>query len=311
MALAVSEFQLLLVRLAADLGMKIERLLSQLDRLNQTEALAFLTDAYPELAQAYLAASGEVSVQFYNEQPTVSSFEAHPVDAIPDERLAISARWALLQKNPTQALKGSAERAVMDQSRQTILENLAAEYDVPMTELDSPGTRWARQASPNACSFCKMLSTRGSVYRSKTDALRVSGRSINLSESDRRRLRQGRGFAPMSEIPTTEIDEALARRSRYVSRRHAEKQGLSVGDGKVRHLRGSQKLGDKYHDWCKCTAVPVRPGGFYEPPEYAERWEQDYIDAVKAAKKAGNTKGEYGAIDFKAVLREMDKAAAE
>lgn len=309
MALAVSEFQLVLVQLAADLGIKIGRLLARLDRLDQREALAFITEAYPELAASYLAASGELSLQFYNEQPTVSLYEAKAIDLIPTERLAASGRWSLLQDDPAQALVGSSERAVMDQSRLTILENLAEEYDVPMVEIETPGTRWARQASINACSFCRVMSTRGAVYRSKNDALQVSGRSADLTESDRRRLRQGRGFASMSDVPVSEIDEALGRRTRFSSRREAAKQGKSVGDTKTRQLRGSRKLGDKYHDFCKCTAVPVRPGGFYEPPEYAERWEQDYSDAVAASRKAGNTKGKYGAIDLKAVLREMDRAA--
>lgn len=160
MALAVSEFQLLLVQLAADLGIKVGRLISGLGRLDQAEALAFVTAAYPELARDYLAASGAASVQFYNEQPTVSDFEAQSIDLIPEERLAISARWALLQKKPVQALAGSAERAVMDQSRATILENVEAEE----------GAKWARHASGNACPFCRMLSTRSDVYLTEESA---------------------------------------------------------------------------------------------------------------------------------------------
>lgn len=310
MALAVSEFQLLLTQLAADLGVKVDRLLRQLDRLDQAEALAFITDAYPELARAYLVASGELSVQFYNEQPSAATaFVAEAVDLIPDDRLAISGRWSMLQGDPVKALQGSAQRAVMDQSRQTVLENLAAEYGVPMTEISTPGTRWARHAAANACSFCKLLATRAAVYRSERAALRVVGRSVELTTSDRRRLKQGQGFSTMDQVDPAAIDEALARRGNYSSARAAARQGKLVGDAKTRQLRGSQKLGDKFHDHCHCTAVPVRPGGSYEPPAYVERWEQDYVDAVKAARAAGNTKGEYGAIDFKAVLREIDRAA--
>lgn len=311
MALAVSEFQLLLTQLAADFGARIDLLLNQMGRLSQAEAMAFITDAYPELARAYIAASGELSVQFYNEQPVATTaFVAGAVDLIPDERLAISGRWSMLQKDPVKALQGSAQRTVMDQSRQTILENLAAEYDVPMTEIHTPGTRWARHAAANACSFCRMLATRGAVYRTKNDALRVSGRSIELTTSDRRRLRQGKGFVTLDQVDPGAIDEALGRRAFYSSGRAAAKRGKLVGDQKTRQLRGFQRLGDKFHDRCHCTAVPVRPGGSYEPPAYAERWEQDYVDAVNAARAAGRTKGRYDAIDFKAVLLEMDRAAS-
>ena len=271
MALAVSEFQLALVQLAADLGIKIGRLLARMDRLDRSEALEFVTDAYPELATAYLAASGELSVQFYNEQPTVSDFEAESVDLIPAERLATSGRWALTQLDPVQALTGSAERAVMDQSRQTILENLADEYD---SATDVPGTVWARHASANACSFCRLLATRGAVFRSESSATRVGGRGKAESTNFRADGSRKRG-----------------------------------GQAKGVRVRGTQALGSKYHDNCHCIAVPVRPGGDYEPPAYVDKWEQDYIDAVSAAQKAGKTKGQYGAIDLKAVLSEMDRAA--
>lgn len=270
MALAVSEFQLVLVQLAADLGIKLGRLLAGMDRLNKAEAMAFITDAYPELASAYLAASGELSVQFYNEQPTASTFLAESIGLVPDERLAASGRWALTQNQPVQALMGSAERAVMDQSRQTILENLAAEYDMTTVE---PGTVWARHASANACSFCRLMATRGAVFRSEKSATRVGGRGKDTATNFR-----------------------------------ADGSRKSGGQAKGVRVRGSQKLGDKFHDRCHCVAIPVRPGGNYEPPSYVAKWEQDYFDAVDAAKKDGKTKGEYGAIDVQAVLREMDRA---
>lgn len=309
MATAVAEFQLLLVQLAADLGIKIGRLIGQLDRLDQREALAFITDAYPELARAYLAASGELTVQWYNEQPTPSKFVAESVALVPDDRLAASGRWALLEPDPVQALVGSAQRAVMDQSRATVLENIAAEYNVPMTEVAQPGTRWARHASANACSFCRVMATKGAVYRSEQSAKRVVGRSIDLTTADKRRLSQGQGFLTSDQYNQAAVDEALDRRSRYVSQREAGKAGMSVGDTKIRSLRGAQQYGARYHDHCHCTAVPVRPGDRYEPPAYVEQWRQDYSDAVGAARKANRTKGEYGAINFTAVLTEMDRAA--
>lgn len=315
MSLAVSEFQLLLTRLAVDLGIKVDRLLQRLDRLDERERLAFISDAYPELARAYLAAAMATTVQWYDEQPVatpkpgVAAFVAEAVDLIPDERLAASGRWALLQGKPVESLQGTAARAVFDQSRQTVLQNLAAEYGVSEAEIQAPGTRWARHASANACSFCKLMATRGAVYRSESSATKVRGRSLELTTADRRQLRQGQGFAPLSELDPAAVDEALERRSRYTNARAAKKAGKLVGDRKTGALRGSQKYGDKYHDWCHCTAVPVRPGGFYDPPPYVEQWERDYVEAVKAASAAGDTKGEYGAIDLKAVLNQMDRAA--
>lgn len=71
-----------------------------------------------------------------------------------------------------------------------------------------------------------------------------------------------------------------------------------VGRGKeMSESRGNQKLGDKYHDHCHCTAIEVRPGKSYQPAPYVEQWEKQYQDARKAA-----AKGEYGAVSAKNLL---------
>lgn len=286
MALAVAEFQLLLTQLAADLGIKIDRLIPQLDRLSKAEALVFITDAYPQLAHAYLRASSELSAVFYDEQPAAppragqGQFAARATDLIPNERLSANARWAFQQRNPAESLIGSAVRAVFDQSRQTMLENLANEYRVPMVKLGDAGTRWARHAAANACGFCKMLATRGAVYRSRgvvydEDAgvhrTVVAGRGASLTAADRRAIASGQETA----------ENALARRERYTSARRAAQQGKAVGDLRTGRLRGSRSHADRYHDNCHCVAVPVRPGGSYEPPDYVEQWENDYIAASR------------------------------
>lgn len=273
---------------------------------------SILLAAFPEVIAPYLQASAMTSAQQYDESAPELEFKATPIPEIPADRLSNSVRWSLYapgDAKPLDRLAGAAQRMVFDASRQTMLENLAAEYDVPVEEVSTPGTRWARHASSNACSFCKVMATRSAVYRSESSALTVQGRSVDLSVSDRRRLRQGQGFASMSEISPAAIDEALGRRSRYVSARAAKKAGKLVGDKKVGSLRGKRKYGDKFHDHCHCTAIAVRPGHSYEPAPYVEQWEQDYVDAVKAAENAGQTKGEYGAIDLKAVVRQMDKAS--
>lgn len=75
--------------------------------------------------------------------------------------------------------------------------------------------------------------------------------------------------------------------------------------GRSGRPRGTRQLGAKYHDHCRCIAVPVPPGQTYTPPDYTQQWGQDYRAAVKATKSAGQTRGENGAIDFKAVLAHM------
>ncbi|MFI1913474.1 hypothetical protein [Nocardia sp. NPDC020380] len=43
----------------------------------------------------------------------------------------------------------------------------------------------------------------------------------------------------------------------------------------------------QFHDNCRCMAVPVRPGGKYEPPAYVEQWEDEY-KAARAAADSGD-----------------------
>jgi hypothetical protein len=77
----------------------------------------------------------------------------------------------------------------------------------------------------------------------------------------------------------------------YASERSATKV---VGRGPAQITRGTRKLGESWHDHCRCLAVPVPVGDVYEPPDYTEQWQQDYI----AARKAGNR-------DAKSILAHM------
>ena len=273
-----------------------------------------LPAALPELVSPYTQAAAMVTANWYDGLAPNLPFTAQPFGEIATERIAATANWSLAAPvDPLDRLAGSVKRMTFDASRQTVVENATEEMgDIDhLDDFDEPesypsGTRWVRYASSTACGFCRMLATRGAVYRSESSAVSITGRSVNLTVSDRRRLRQGRGFTPMSKIDKAEIDEALERRSRYTSWREARKVGKFAGDEKVSALRGARQRGAKYHDNCKCIAVPVRPGTSYEPPDYVEKWEQDYIDAVRASKKAGETIGPYRAIDPKAVTRRMD-----
>jgi hypothetical protein len=51
----------------------------------------------------------------------------------------------------------------------------------------------------------------------------------------------------------------------------------------TRAPRGPQPEGEKYHDDCRCIAVPQFPGDTLETPDYAAGWFNDYKAAAKAA----------------------------
>lgn len=61
----------------------------------------------------------------------------------------------------------------------------------------------------------------------------------------------------------------------------------------VRGPRGTQELGEKYHDNCKCIAVPVFPGDRYEAAPHIKEWGNQYTAASRAT---GTKRADVGAL---------------
>ncbi|EOM77912.1 hypothetical protein DW322_08805 [Rhodococcus rhodnii] len=223
----------------------------------------FMMDAFPELAAQYGIGAAELAAVWYEDAAPGLDYIAQPATLPPGEKWSQSTQWALNTSSGAAALEklaGTLQRGIWDMARQTTIDNAASE----------PGATWARHASANACEFCRLMATRGAVYSSEAAATRVVGRGREMTVADRRARARGQ----------TRVNGRTAR-------------------GGIR-ARGGQSLGDKYHDHCHCIAVPVRPGGSYQPPAYVEQWRDEYRAATRA------TRGE-GAIDVKAVLAEMRK----
>lgn len=160
MAQAVSEFQSLLAGLAGELQARIDQLVPVLmERLDRSELFAFMTDAFPELLEPFLAAAADLTAVWYEDQNPESGFRALPAEWTAREALEVVARWAVSQDDPAAALGGAATKELFDVSRRTVIENAAVE-----------GVRWARHASANACGFCRLLAIKGAVYRTEEAA---------------------------------------------------------------------------------------------------------------------------------------------
>lgn len=61
----------------------------------------------------------------------------------------------------------------------------------------------------------------------------------------------------------------------------------------MRGQRGSQPLGEKYHDNCRCTAVPIFPGEAEERAPYVDEWREQYDVAARAT---GTKRGDVSAL---------------
>lgn len=273
----------ILAELARRFGEDLNVLWSNASSLSSEEFRALIAEAYPELVLPYSAMASEVGAQWYESTPSdTAGYLVKQADLPTSERLTSSALWALKTGTGDAALPllgGSGERAIFDGLRDTIDLNVESE----------PGAMWARHASANACSFCRVMATRGAVYRSAESAGTVVGRSLNLTVSDQRAIAMG----------TATKEELLKRRETYAT-------GSGKGQEKTRALRGTQGYGSKWHDNCHCMPVMIRPGQSYTPPPYVAQWEKDYRAAWNAVPDGTSYDDNNGVL--KAIISHMDSA---
>ncbi|AYD84589.1 minor capsid protein [Mycobacterium phage Paito] len=178
MAIGVPEFRGALLELGSGLDSDVRKMSTALATLDQGEVLRYVSDAYPEIVTPYLAAAGDLTATWYEDQPAAigaKPFIAQPAELPAVEQLAANGRWALVQQSPASALEGTSRRQLFKTHRETVLTNA-----------DREGVRWAREARPGACGFCRMLATRiltdgelgaPGLYRSKRSARRSPHRS--------------------------------------------------------------------------------------------------------------------------------------
>ena len=294
----VDNFQGLLATLSGKAVEAVTALWNKLKDLDPDTRWQALQMAFPTVVDPFMAASGSLSAEWYSSLDPAAAFSVETAPPIANNVLYANTGWALAQPDVLAALTGTVERQIFNVSRDTIISNVERE-----------GITYARHASANACSFCRLLATRGAVYSSELAAVRVVGRGKDLTLGERRMRASAAGLPFRPRFPGQGAAADAGAISLGGNKRRAGKGGkgrfIAGGSGQV---RGEQKLGDKYHDNCHCIAVPVRAGDLYQPPDYAVQWEQDYFDAQDAAKAAGKTKGQFGAIDVDAVINEMRKA---
>lgn len=224
-----------------------------------------LAELLAQIADKYGAPAATLAADWYDEARADAgapgSFRASPADLPEAARFESLAGWSV------DALFGATPDSPLALSRVSgglsrIVFDQARDTTVAAVELDPAGPTYARHASANACAFCKMLATRGATYTSAESAATVVGRGTDVS----------------TNIGRTRGRKALGIRE-----------------------RGTQSLGAKYHDHCKCTAIEVFPGETYEEAPYVHEWRETYNESRVFG-------GKYGAIDVKATLAEMRKA---
>lgn len=148
------------------------------------DAVAGWIDAAQAVIEQYGETSASLAADFYETQRdaagVVSPFRAELAPPPPREQSSASLRWASRDVWPrdgqtltlgarlddAQGLGESvAQKLVADQGRETVRRAVRADRDA---------VAYARAAALGACSFCKLMSSRGAVYATADTAGRVA-----------------------------------------------------------------------------------------------------------------------------------------
>lgn len=148
MALGVPEFRRALVKLGDALDSDVVKLVGAIATQDTAGAMALITDAYPQIVTPYLAAAGDLTATWYEDQAPDVDYLAEPAELPAVDQLAANGRYALTTKAPASVLAGAGRRQLFKTHRDTILTNAERE-----------GVAWVREARPGACGFCRMLAT--------------------------------------------------------------------------------------------------------------------------------------------------------
>jgi hypothetical protein len=207
-----------------------------------------------EIGHEYGNAAGSLAADYYDDLREAAKvggrFVAAPSEMPPMERFEALSRWGV---GPMFGAAPDVDKALslMLGGLSRIVLNGGRDTISDAVAADPATPTFARHASANACAFCAMVASRGAVYTSAASAGVVVGRGAALS---------------------TNIGRTKGRKA----------QGIKT--------RGKRSLGDKYHDFCHCTAVPVWPGQEYQEAPYVAKWRDAYANAPGTPGEALNLK---------------------
>jgi hypothetical protein len=245
--IAVSEFTAVLSELANRSGDDAAKLIGRISELATYEARAFITEAYPVLLQPYLGAAAELTAQWYKEQPAPEPEPGGELFVPQPAPLPEPSKLAISAR--WAITQPDAPTAIRGNAIRSVMNSSRNTVTV---NANLEGVKWIRHAQPDACGFCKLLAIRTAAFYTS---------------------------AGIRERTTEEQSDGLGRYELRVVGRRGQPRNRGPNSQ-------PQSIGDKYHDNCRCTAIPIRDGSRYDPPDYVKKWQQEYDDLPGVDKRS-------------------------
>lgn len=226
---------------------EVGALVAQTVRLAPDDARDALQLAVPVILDPYLTAAGEIGATWYEDLRSASSesgrFTARTPDLPAAERIDTLVRWSV---SPLYGQSDSTVLSLLTGGVQRLIASAARDAVEMNGERDRAAVGFARIPRPGCCAFCGLMASRGPVYSSAQAAGRVVGRGSDVS---------------------TNFREDGTRR--------AGGQALGV------RSRGTQSIGNTYHDRCHCVVTPVFQGGDPTIAQVVRATESKYLEQYR------------------------------
>lgn len=164
MAVSAPERRYLLQQAVRLAEAELAELWRQAERLSTVEFFQYIVGTYPVVVDPYIDMAANLAATWFEDSDPRSTYRAVMATPPPVEKLQANARWALTSpgQQGLSDLNGSLNRSVFDGARETTLINV-----------ERTDSKWAVHARATACPWCRMMATRGNVYKTSANALKA------------------------------------------------------------------------------------------------------------------------------------------
>jgi hypothetical protein len=238
-------------------------------------------EMYPDVVGPHLASAGELTAAWYDSLGAPGAKYHATVPTLPsDAQLRSGAAWALNQGGSGDQLgdakgsgagRGWASEAGVDSAiaRQAVMEAAIA---AGATAEEAVAEAMTAEAATGAVT---------------EQALTEAMFNAMLGVAQRQMFNQSRNTVRWNakhEPGTRWVRYASANACAFC--RMLSTLGTWEGEGYYQSERTAlfrRRDGERYHDYCRCIAVPVRSGQTYAEPPWMDAWRQEYKDASTLA----------------------------